>query len=186
MAQNVTAPDLAQSSAHARPRRLEGRVCLITGAGGAIGLDTARVFLLEGAKVALVDINQSALDAAVTQLASLVPSSESTGSWVLPICADITVEATVEAYTKQTVDAFGRLDVVFLNAGLSYSSTPLFDTTEELFDRLMKVNVKSGKSPAHVLILALGVLQCACFGHHACPFADALQSSLGSRSPVGS
>jgi NAD(P)-dependent dehydrogenase (short-subunit alcohol dehydrogenase family) len=82
------------------------------------------------------------------QPASLLSSGESTASWVMPICADITVETTVEVYTKHAVDTFGRLDVVFLTTGLSYSSTPLFDTTQELFDRLMKVNVKSGKSPS--------------------------------------
>ncbi|KAL1845346.1 hypothetical protein VTK73DRAFT_649 [Phialemonium thermophilum] len=123
-------------------QRLAGRTILITGAGGAIGLETATRLIQEGANLSLVDINPEALQAAVVKLGAIL-AGDGVEARILTIAADVTCEMEVEAYTAKTVAKFGRLDAVFLNAGISYSSTSIFDTTEEAYDRLMKVNVKS-------------------------------------------
>lgn len=132
-------------SASLQNERLAGKVVLITGAGGSIGLATASRMLQEGANLSLVDINPEALDMAKSELEPFV-SSDSLDLVVLTILADVTSEEDVERFTKATVDKFGRLDCAFLNAGISYSSTGIFDTTEESYDNIMKVNVKSGSA----------------------------------------
>ncbi|KAJ0109471.1 hypothetical protein J7T55_000396 [Diaporthe amygdali] len=104
-------------------QRLAGKVVLITGAGGSIGLATASRLLQEGASLSLVDISPEALDMAKSKMQPFVS----------PNSLD----------SRATVDKFGRLDCAFLNAGISYSSTSIFDTTEEKYDKIMNVNVKS-------------------------------------------
>lgn len=125
-------------------QRLAGQVVLITGAGGSIGLETASRLLQEGASLSLVDISSEALDKAKSKLQSLLSSSDSADARILTIRADVTSEKEIEQFTKSTVDKFGRFDCAFLNAGISHSSTSIFDTTEESYDRIMNVNVKSG------------------------------------------
>lgn len=124
-------------------QRLAGKVVLITGAGGSIGLATASRMLQEGASLGLVDISPQGLDNARSELQPFI-SPDSLESRVLTIIADVTSEEDVERFTKATVDKFGRLDCAFLNAGISYSATSIFDTTEQSYDNIMKVNVKSG------------------------------------------
>lgn len=132
-------------SASLPTQRLAGKVVLITGAGGSIGLATASRMLQEGASLGLVDISPQGLDKARSELQPFV-SPDTLESRVLTIIADVTSEDDVERFTKATVDKFGRLDCAFLNAGRSYSATSIFDTTEESYDNIMKVNVKSGSS----------------------------------------
>lgn len=124
-------------------QRLQGKVTLITGAGGSIGLETSARLLLDGANLSLVDISQDALNAAISHLGRFV-GDEPIGSRVMTIVADVTAESAVQEYMAKTVKHFGRLDAVFLNAGISYSSTSILDTTEESYERVMRVNVKSG------------------------------------------
>lgn len=126
-------------------QRLAGKVVLITGAGGSIGLATASRLLQEGASLSLVDISPEALDMAKSKMHPFV-SPNSLDSRVLAVLADVTCEKDVERFTKATVDKFGRLDCAFLNAGISYSSASIFDTTEESYDKIMNVNVKSGSA----------------------------------------
>lgn len=128
-------------SASLPTQRLAGKVVLITGAGGSIGLATASRMLQEGASLGLVDISPQGLDKARSELQPFVTPVESR---VLTIIADVTSEEDVERFTKATVDSFGRLDCAFLNAGISHSATSIFDTTEQSYDNIMKVNVKSG------------------------------------------
>lgn len=128
------------------PQRHKGKVVLITGAGGAIGLQTATRLLQEGANLSLIDISPDALEAARFELSTHINSSD-LDSRVLTYRADVTLEKEVEAFVEQTVQKFGRFDCAFLNAGISYSSTSLFDTTEETYERMMNVNVKSGMKP---------------------------------------
>lgn len=125
--------------------RLEGKVALITGGGGRIGVETARRLLREGASVSLVDISAEALESAVAILKNTLSTGQSVQSRILTVVADVTVEAEVKGYTNKTVGAFGRLDVAFLNAGISYAATSIFDTKEEDYEKVMCVNVKSGK-----------------------------------------
>ncbi|KAH8662142.1 putative 2,5-dichloro-2,5-cyclohexadiene-1,4-diol dehydrogenase [Xylariales sp. PMI_506] len=123
-------------------QRLLGKVVLITGAGGSIGLETARRLLQEGANVSLVDISSEALEAATLKLLPVI-SADTLDSRILSLQGDVTSESEVEKYTQATVEKFGRLDCAFLNAGISYGSTSIFDTTEESYDKIMRVNVKS-------------------------------------------
>ncbi|KAF2121193.1 putative 2,5-dichloro-2,5-cyclohexadiene-1,4-diol dehydrogenase [Lophiotrema nucula] len=102
--------------------RLLGKVALLIGGGGRIGVETASRFLREGANVTLVDIIPEALEVAVLSLKDAVLVQHSKTARILTIVADVTLEAEVEAYTKKTVQTFGRLDCVFLNAGISYRS----------------------------------------------------------------
>lgn len=132
-------------------QRLLKKVVLITGAGGAIGLETSARLLQEGASLALVDINPDALVAAVSKLKPYLRDGESAESRILTLTADVTSEKDTEDFTKKTVEKFGSLDVAFLNAGISYASTSIFDTTEESYDRVMNINVKSGRSLSWIL-----------------------------------
>ncbi|KAK8044378.1 NAD(P)-binding protein [Apiospora rasikravindrae] len=127
-------------------QRLLGKTVLVTGAGGAIGLETATRMLQEGANLSLVDISAEALDSAVAKLSAILgqgADDDAQPRRILSIRADCTEEAEVENYTNRTVQKFGRLDCAFLNAGVSYGATSLFDTEVEDYERLMRVNVRS-------------------------------------------
>jgi NAD(P)-dependent dehydrogenase (short-subunit alcohol dehydrogenase family) len=110
--------------------RLEGKTALITGGNSGIGLATARLFLKEGARVAITGRNQKTLDAAVAEM----------GSGLLAIQADVTdVEATERAVTE-TVEKFGKLDIVFANAGIP-GATPVGETSLASFDEIIRTNL---------------------------------------------
>ena len=116
--------------------RLEGKVALITGAGGGIGRATAVRFAEEGARVVVVDTG----DAANEETRSLV---ESAGAECVAVHADVSSERDAQAMVAATVDAFGRLDVLFNNAGIMMSSDDgAIDTDEATIDTTLAVNVK--------------------------------------------
>jgi NAD(P)-dependent dehydrogenase (short-subunit alcohol dehydrogenase family) len=128
--------------------RLSGQVALITGAGGNIGLATASRFLQEGAKVALVDISPAGLEQALSTLSKLdLPKDVTPESHILCIQADVTSAEDVQKYVDEIVKAWGRLDTAFLCAGISYNATSIFDTSEETWDKVMKINTRSGRTP---------------------------------------
>ena len=114
--------------------RLEGKVALITGGAGGIGKVTAERFLLEGAKVVLVDLFEEALQEVKKEL-------ESYGE-VLTIQADVSKEADVQNYVNQTVEQFGKIDVFFNNAGIVGKMGRLVDISVEDFDQVMNVNAR--------------------------------------------
>ncbi len=115
--------------------RLEGLVAVITGAGSGIGRAAAVEFAREGARVVAADLRG---DAAVetADLASL------NGAQAESIAVDVARRADVEAAVKLAVDRFGRLDVMYNNAGLAQPFTPFEETSEEQWERLYAVNVK--------------------------------------------
>lgn len=135
------------------PNRLRDKVAIITGAAGNIGMETARRFLLEGAKVSLVDIDKEKLIEAQKSLSSSIATSSTSPSTstsspedsILTVEADVTSEEDVQRYVEQTVEHFGRLDIAFLCAGISYSSTSILETSVDLYDKVMKVNCRSGE-----------------------------------------
>jgi hypothetical protein len=127
--------------------RLEGKVALITGGGGKIGVETAGRLLIEGANVALIDIDQPALEAAVPVLKAAIPTGVPLESRLLTIAADATIESDVEACVKKTVQRFGKLDCALLNASVRDASTSLFETKAEDWDRIMNTNTRSGMTP---------------------------------------
>src|SRR5947208_14358644 len=89
----------------------ENKVTLVTGAGFGMGLAAAQAFAAEGAAVALVDINESAVRTAAEKLVAA-------GHEAIAVRCDVSDEAQVKAIVEQTVSTFGRLDAAFNNAGI--------------------------------------------------------------------
>ena len=110
------------------PDRLKDKTALITGAAGNIGFETARRFLAEGAKVSLVDIQETALADTTKKLQDAFPQDPALLDRVWTIRADVTDQSDVERFVSQTVDRFGGLDTAFFCAGISYSSTSILET----------------------------------------------------------
>jgi NAD(P)-dependent dehydrogenase (short-subunit alcohol dehydrogenase family) len=106
--------------------RLEGKVCLVTGAASGIGAQTARRFREEGALVAGVDLR------------------DDTPGVDLAIACDVADEAAVEAMFERVRERFGRLDVLFNNAGISPADDgSVLDTSLEAWQRVQDVNTRS-------------------------------------------
>jgi NAD(P)-dependent dehydrogenase (short-subunit alcohol dehydrogenase family) len=114
--------------------RLEHQVALITGASHGLGLAIARSLAAEGAAVACLARPGPALDRAVAELAA-------TGSPALAAGADVTRAAEVERAVQATLEQWGRLDIVVLNAG-TWRGSPLHEMTEEAWDQLLDLNLK--------------------------------------------
>ena len=111
--------------------RLTGKRALITGGTTGIGLETARRFIAEGARVVITGTNPSTLEAARTEL----------GSDVLVLSSDAASPAEQKKLADSVQRHFGQLDVLFINAG-SAQLKPIEQWTEEAFDRSFALNVK--------------------------------------------
>ena len=116
-------------------RRFEGKVALITGGAGGIGRAAAERFASEGARVVLVDLEGSDLDRAVSVV-------KDAGGEALAVEADVTRSEDVERYVAQAAEQFGGIDVFFNNAGIEGVVMPLTEYPEEVFDRVIAVNLK--------------------------------------------
>jgi NAD(P)-dependent dehydrogenase (short-subunit alcohol dehydrogenase family) len=112
-----------------------GKVALITGGGGGIGRATALGFALRGAKVMVVDADADSGQASV----DIIAQRGGTAAFVL---ADVTQSASVRDYVGQTLAAYGRIDAFFNNAGIEGKVVPTQDYDEEVFDRVIAVNLK--------------------------------------------
>jgi NAD(P)-dependent dehydrogenase (short-subunit alcohol dehydrogenase family) len=110
--------------------RLANKTAFITGGNSGIGFATAKLFIAEGARVAITGRNQDTLAAAASAL----------GPNALALRADITDVAAIERAIAMTVDRFGKLDMVFANAGIS-GSTPVGETSLETFERIIRTNL---------------------------------------------
>lgn len=113
--------------------RLENKVAIITGGAAGIGLATAKRFVAEGARVMLVDMQAAALEQAVAELGDEVAAAS---------VADVTQAEQVEAYVKATIEKFGRIDILFNNAGIEGAINYMLDYPLETFDQVMAVNVR--------------------------------------------
>jgi NAD(P)-dependent dehydrogenase (short-subunit alcohol dehydrogenase family) len=113
-------------------RRLQGKVAIITGGEGSIGLATARALVADGAKVCLVGLVADELRAGAAAL-------DGAASWAV---ADVTDALQVKAAVAGAVETFGRLDVVVSNAGISGVVAPVADYPEEVFDQVLAVHVR--------------------------------------------
>ncbi len=113
--------------------RLEGRGALITGAASGIGRASARRFAAEGAKVVCFDRAE-----AVEETARLIGEA---GGMAIAVRGDASSEADVKAAIDKVVAEFGRLDVVFANAGVSGGWTPMEEVSPEFWIDVLKVNL---------------------------------------------
>jgi NAD(P)-dependent dehydrogenase (short-subunit alcohol dehydrogenase family) len=105
--------------------RLEGKVCVITGAAGGIGAATAELFEREGARVVGVDLREHSVG-------------------TLSLQADLTDEASVRGLFQQARDELGRIDVLFNNAGISPTDdASVLDTSLEAWERVQNANLRS-------------------------------------------
>jgi NAD(P)-dependent dehydrogenase (short-subunit alcohol dehydrogenase family) len=114
--------------------RLDRKVALITGAGAGIGRATALLFAEEGAKVVVQDVKTTAAEETVQLIMKA-------GGEAVAIDGDVTSRVDAEAMVKKAVETYGRLDVLFNNAGIWRGGT-ILDISEEDWDRTIDVNVK--------------------------------------------
>ena len=108
------------------------RVALVTGAASGMGRDTAAAFAAAGAAVVLADLDQDAVDAAAADL----------GERALGVACDVADEDQVAEMVRRTVDAFGRLDMAFNNAGIMIPPSDAADEPAERFERVNAVNLR--------------------------------------------
>lgn len=113
--------------------RLKDKVAIITGAAGNIGLATAKLFAREGARLVLVDAQRAALDAACR---GFDPAA------TLPIAADVTSAEDTIRIADATIGRFGGIDILYANAGIEGLVQPTSDYPDEVYDKVMEVNVK--------------------------------------------
>jgi NAD(P)-dependent dehydrogenase (short-subunit alcohol dehydrogenase family) len=117
--------------------RLQDKVVVITGAGHGLGREAARLFAAEGARVVATDI----VDTHVKSVAEEIAAAGGTASFAR---ADVTSESDMAAAVQTAVDTFGRLDVMYCNAGIpeiGFGSVAFEDTTLENFNRVLAVNL---------------------------------------------
>ncbi len=115
--------------------KLAERVAVVTGAGSGIGAASAVAMAAEGARVVVADIDAAAAKATVQRI-------EQQGGRALALAADVTRAADNQAMVDRALDAFGRLDIFFANAGVPQWPTPIEEQDEAVFDRIFAVNVK--------------------------------------------
>jgi NAD(P)-dependent dehydrogenase (short-subunit alcohol dehydrogenase family) len=114
--------------------RLDAKVCLITGAGSGIGQASARLFAREGARVVVADIDLVAARETVDEI-------ERAGGEAAALQVDVTEEVQARTAAQETAQRYGRIDVLFNNAGIAGVGDVL-ETEPDLFDRVMRVNVR--------------------------------------------
>jgi 3alpha(or 20beta)-hydroxysteroid dehydrogenase len=114
---------------------LQGKVAVVTGAGRGIGRATSLAFAKAGARLLLVDRDESSLQ----ECEALV---NETGSEAHAIVADVALSEDVQGYVKEAVARFGSLDVLFNNAGIEGPVAPIAEYPEDAFDQVISVNLR--------------------------------------------
>lgn len=115
---------------------LQNKVAIVTGGSRGIGLTVVKTFLKEGATVVLCGSRQETAEQAVAGIKSEDPKAKVKGVW-----PDLSKYADVKAVFDAVAKEYGRIDILVNNAGIS-DKTPFVDYTEEIFDRVMDLNVK--------------------------------------------
>ncbi|HYL73526.1 MAG TPA: SDR family oxidoreductase [Bryobacteraceae bacterium] len=112
-------------------KKLDGKVAVVTGGNSGIGLATAKLLRQEGAKVAISGRDQATLTAAAKEI----------GGDTLAIRSDVSDVADVDAFFSKVVQAIGKIDILFANAGVA-KFAPIGDSAESLYDEVFDINVK--------------------------------------------
>ena len=118
------------------PGRLKDLVAIITGGGSGFGESMAHAFAREGAQIVVADLNR---DAGARVAAALTQA----GHTAISHRVDVSKSADMRDLVQAALTRFGRIDIMVNNAGISHPNGPMLDVTEEFFDRLFAVNVKS-------------------------------------------
>jgi len=113
--------------------RLNNKIALVTGAGSGFGRGIAARFAEEGAKLVVADINKETAKMVAGEI----------GDSAIAVVTDVSKNSDVEAMIQQTVAQWGRLDILVNNAGTTHRNKPMTEVTEEEFDRIFAVNMKS-------------------------------------------
>jgi NAD(P)-dependent dehydrogenase (short-subunit alcohol dehydrogenase family) len=114
---------------------LTGKVAVVTGGGNGIGQAACLALAAAHASVMVVDINAAAA-------AATAQTIQAGGGQADSVAADVSRAAEVQAYVQQTLERFGRIDCFFNNAGIEGVVVPITEYPEEMFDRVLAVNVK--------------------------------------------
>ena len=113
--------------------RLKDKTAIVTGAGSGFGRGIATRFALEGARVGVIDINHD----------SAVKVADEIGESAFAMEADVSSDEDVSQMVQQSLNRFGKLDILVNNAGTTHRNRPMTEVTEEEYERIFAVNVKS-------------------------------------------
>jgi len=118
-------------------KQMQGKVCVITGGAGSIGAAAGKLLLREGAKVMLVDLSDADLNKAAAGM-----SGDAGGNSLACCAADVTKSDQVKNAMTSAVTRFGKIDVLFSNAGNFGVVAPIAEYPEDIFDSVLAVHVK--------------------------------------------
>ena len=113
--------------------RLKDKTAIVTGAGSGFGKGIAMRFAKEGAKVGVIDINAEAAREVASQI----------GNSAFAMEADVSIDGDVSRMVQEALDRWGQLDILVNNAGTTHRNQPMTEVTEEEYERIFAVNVKS-------------------------------------------
>ncbi len=116
--------------------RLPNKVALVTGAGSGIGRATAALFAREGAKLVLADLSEEAGRVTLDEITAA-------GGEAIFVKADVSNGDDVKRMIDGCVERFGRIDILYNNAGIAMQRTPIEEIDDALFDRIIAVNLRS-------------------------------------------
>lgn len=115
--------------------KLKDRVAIVTGGASGIGAASAIALAAEGARVVVADLNQAGAE-------TIVETIKRAGGQAVAMRADVTRAADNQALVERAIGSWGRLDVFYANAGVPQWKVDLEQVEEEVYDRIMDVNVK--------------------------------------------
>ena len=121
--------------------KLQDKVALITGAGSGLGRVSAILFASEGASIGVADINLESAEETANEISRA-------GGRALALQVDVSNGVSVESMVQQTVESFGILDVLYNNAGTAGKVDFLASMPEDVFDRVLAVNLRI-RAPLH-------------------------------------
>ena len=113
--------------------RLKDKTAIVTGAGSGFGKGIAMRFAKEGARVGVIDINAEAAREVASQI----------GNSAFAMEADVSIDGDVSRMVQEALDRWGQLDILVNNAGTTHRNQPMTEVTEEEYERIFAVNVKS-------------------------------------------